>query len=235
VQRSIVPFHSLVDDVTGDSVQPDRSHDHSRGETRLSERVSAHGFHHTRGGEERAGSEKELHLGTLELVIAVRAARSNGSRPGRAQWLALAAVAGFSIVADQLTKQLIAGQLAAGTTVDAFGPLWFSHTDNTGFALGLLEDRRWLLPIATVLVVAATLAYFARIRRSSAAVSLSLGLIVGGSSANLIDRVFVGHVTDFVGIHLSPVFNLADVFIALGIAILIGREFFVRPPRLFGR
>jgi signal peptidase II len=141
-------------------------------------------------------------------------------RPTAAQWLALAVISTAALLSDQLTKQLIAARLAVGTTVEGIGPFWFSHTDNTGFALGLLSGRSWLVAAASALVILAAIAFFARSPRRWPGL-LAVPLIVGGSAANLLDRVRDGHVTDIFGLHVLPVFNLADVFITTGVLLLV--------------
>lgn len=145
------------------------------------------------------------------------------ARPRRAQWLALFAVAAAAILADQATKQIISTHLAVGRSIEAIGPLWVGHIDNRGLALGFLAPRSWLTLAAVAVVVAGAVAMFARGARARPARWLSFGLLLGGSAANLIDRVMVGHITDFVGLHLLPVFNLADLFIVAGLfAVAIG-------------
>ena len=52
---------------------------------------------------------------------------------------------------------------------------------------------------------------------------VALGLLIGGSVSNLVDRVRLGHVTDFLDLRYWPAFNLADVCIVVGVALLLGR------------
>jgi signal peptidase II len=64
--------------------------------------------------------------------------------------------------------------------------------------------------------------YFARSGRRHPALPVGLGLVLGGSIANLIDRVRLGRVTDFLDLEAWPAFNLADTFIVVGVAVLFG-------------
>ena len=66
------------------------------------------------------------------------------------------------------------------------------------------------------------LVFFARSGRRHPVLPVALGLVLGGSIANLIDRVRLGHVTDFLDLVAWPAFNLADTFIVVGVAILFG-------------
>jgi signal peptidase II len=64
------------------------------------------------------------------------------------------------------------------------------------------------------------LLFFARAGQRHALVPIALGLVVGGSVSNLVDRVRLGHVTDFLDFDYWPAFNLADTFIVVGVALL---------------
>ena len=65
------------------------------------------------------------------------------------------------------------------------------------------------------------LAYFARSGARHPVLPVGLGLVIGGSLSNLVDRVRLGHVTDFLDFTFWPAFNLADTFIVAGVAVLV--------------
>ena len=103
------------------------------------------------------------------------------------------------------------------------------HVRNTGVAFSLLStlDPRWaqpLLILATVLAMGAVLAYIAFLPCRGAA-PVGLGLILGGAIGNLIDRARLGYVVDFLDLywrnHHWPTFNVADVGISVGVALLL--------------
>lgn len=148
------------------------------------------------------------------------AERSLGA--GRAQWLVLLLVAGAVVVADQLTKQVVGRTLALGESVDIIGPFSIHHVQNSGIAFGLFASSTSIVIAITTLAVAAMLVFFARSGRRHPALPVGLGLVLGGSIANLVDRVRLGHVTDFLDFVAWPAFNLADTFIVFGVAILFG-------------
>ena len=141
---------------------------------------------------------------------------------GSAQWLALLVVAGAAVVADQVTKQVVGRTLALGDSVDIIGPFSIRHVQNSGIAFGLFASRTELVIGVTAVTVGLMLWFFARSGRRHPVLPVALGLVLGGSTANLIDRVRLGHVTDFLDLVAWPAFNLADTFIVVGVAILFG-------------
>jgi signal peptidase II len=141
---------------------------------------------------------------------------------GATQWLVLALVAGAAVVADQLTKQVVGRTLALGESVDIAGPFQIHHVQNSGIAFGLFASRTSIVIGVTAVAVCAMLVFFARSGRRHPVLPVALGLVLGGSIANLVDRVRLGHVTDFLDFVAWPAFNLADTFIVVGVAILFG-------------
>ena len=136
-------------------------------------------------------------------------------------WIGLLAVAFAAILADQVTKQLVTTQLALGESVHVVGPLEIRHVTNPGIAFGLFSTWATAVTILTAAAVGWMLFYFARSGARHPVLPVALGLLVGGSLANLIDRVRLGHVTDFLDLRFWPAFNLADSFIVVGVAILL--------------
>lgn len=139
---------------------------------------------------------------------------------GAAQWVVLGLVATAAVFADQLTKQVVGRTLALGESVDIVGPFSIHHVQNSGIAFGLFASRTSIVIAVTGVAVAAMLLFFARSGRRHPVLPVALGLVLGGSIANLIDRVRLGHVTDFLDFVAWPAFNLADTFIVVGVAIL---------------
>jgi signal peptidase II len=148
------------------------------------------------------------------------AERSLGA--GVSQWVALGPVAGAAVVADQLPKQVVGRTLTLGESVDIVGPFSIHHVQNSGIAFGLFGSRTSIVIAITGVAVGAMLVFFARSGRRHPVLPVALGLVLGGSIANLIDRVRLGHVTDFLDFVAWPAFNLADTFIVVGVAILFG-------------
>ena len=140
---------------------------------------------------------------------------------GWTQWVGLAAVAFASIGADQLTKAIVTSQLELNDSVQIAGPLSIHHVQNSGIAFGLFASATSLVILLTVAAVAWMLYFFARSGSRHPVLPVALGLVIGGSVSNLIDRVRLGHVTDFLDLKFWPAFNLADSFIVVGVAILL--------------
>jgi signal peptidase II len=147
------------------------------------------------------------------------AARSLGA--GVSEWLALAAVAIAAIAADQLTKHLVSTKLGLGDEVHVVGPLSIHHVQNSGIAFGLFASATAAVIVLTALAVGWMLVFFARSGSRHPVLPVALGLVIGGSVSNLVDRVRLGHVTDFLDLKFWPAFNLADSFIVVGVAILL--------------
>ena len=130
----------------------------------------------------------------------------------------MALAAGF---ADQLTKQIVSSRLALDESVHVVGPLTIHHVQNSGIAFGLFASATVVVIVLTTAAVVWMLWFFARSGQRHPVFPVALGLVIGGSVSNLIDRVRLGHVTDFLDLRFWPAFNLADTFICVGVAILI--------------
>jgi signal peptidase II len=139
---------------------------------------------------------------------------------GPAQWLALAVVAFTAAAADQLTKYLVVGTLELGDSVQIAGPLSIHHVRNTGIAFGLFSDATGVVIGLTSIAIAALVVFFARSGRRHPLLPVAVGLVLGGSLSNLVDRLRLGHVTDFIDFDYWPAFNLADTFIVVGVGLL---------------
>jgi signal peptidase II len=125
---------------------------------------------------------------------------------------------------DQASKAWAQASLLQGREVTVIGGwLWFRLAINSGATLGLLSGQNSLLLVVTlVIVVAIAVIVFRGFADGGRLASLALGLIAGGSVGNLIDRVRLGGVIDFIEVHLWPTdFNLADAAIRLGVVCLL--------------
>jgi signal peptidase II len=136
------------------------------------------------------------------------------------QWASLGAVVLAAIAADQLTKLIVASELAFDDALHVVGPFSIHHVQNSGIAFGLFASATPLVTALTALAVGWMLLYFARSGSRHPVLPVALGLLIGGSTSNLIDRIRLGHVTDFLDLRYWPAFNLADSFIVVGVGIL---------------
>ena len=137
------------------------------------------------------------------------------------QWLSLVAVALAGLGADQLTKWIVTSRLDLNDQVHVIGPFSIHHVTNSGIAFGLFASATPIVILLTGLAVAWMLYFFARSGSRHPVLPVALGLVSGGSVSNLLDRVRLGHVTDFLDFRYWPAFNLADTFIVIGVAALL--------------
>ncbi len=156
---------------------------------------------------------------TDALTPVSRATRSFAAT--RAQWLSLAGLVLAAVVADQLTKWIVASNLSLGDSLHVVGPFWIRHVQNSGIAFGFFPNALAAVIVLTAGAVAWMLAYFARSGGRHPVLPIALGLVIGGSISNLADRIRLGHVTDFLDFRYWPAFNLADSFIVIGVGIIL--------------
>ena len=132
------------------------------------------------------------------------------------------AIALLVIAADQATKVWARGSLRPDHEVTVIsGWLWFRLTSNSGASLGLLRGHNLVFLVASILVVAAVAVVVIRGAPGTVGAA-ALGAVAGGASSNLIDRVRLGSVIDFIEVHLWPTdFNLADAAIRLGVLVFV--------------
>jgi signal peptidase II len=170
---------------------------------------------------EQAPPAPDVRVGSATNGLAPVSSASRSLGAGPAQWLALAAVAGSALLADQLTKHLVSSQLDLGEELHVVGPFSIHHLQNSGIAFGLFASATGIVIALTTIAVAWMLVFFARSGARHPVLPAALGLVIGGSVSNLIDRVRLGHVTDFLDLRYWPAFNLADSFIVVGVVILL--------------
>ncbi len=126
------------------------------------------------------------------------------------------------IAADQLSKIWIRSNLAAGESLPETGLFRLTHVYNTGAAFGLFQDYSFLLTIVALTSVVALLLFVLVLYRrfpflDDMSSRLALGLLLGGTAGNLIDRLRFGAVTDFIDIGIWPGVNLADSAVTVGV------------------
>jgi signal peptidase II len=145
--------------------------------------------------------------------------------------LILPVTAALILIADQVTKYLVATQLAVGQSVDLIpwlAPVFsITHVTNTGVAFGMFQGLGSLFVIAHIVAAVAIIIYSRRLPPGQWVLRLALGLALGGAVGNLIDRVLHGYVVDFFDLNFwplqnFPVWNVADNSIVVGVALLIG-------------
>jgi len=144
---------------------------------------------------------------------------------GRPIWPIFLGLAATVIVADQLTKAWLVSVLAPGESMPIVGDyLRLVHSQNNGALFGLFRESALLFGLASIVVIGLIVAYHARSGRSRY-MSVALGLLLGGAIGNLIDRLRLGYVVDFVDAGIGNfrwyTFNVADAAISFAILFLI--------------
>lgn len=124
------------------------------------------------------------------------------------------------VLVDLATKMWVRSSLALGESLPEDWPVRLTHVNNTGAAFGLFQDRSIVFVVIAVVAVGLIFYYYRRLSADAWLIRLGLGLQLGGAIGNLIDRVLLGHVTDFIDFRVWPVFNIADSAIVGGVFVL---------------
>ncbi|MFC1942226.1 signal peptidase II [Chloroflexota bacterium] len=132
------------------------------------------------------------------------------------------------IFADQLSKTWIRANLAPGQSLFDAGFFQIVHVQNSGAAFGIFKGYSFTLTIIALIgiVVILLLVFFLHRRwpfLDSMLARVAIGLVTGGTIGNLIDRISMGHVTDFINFKVWPVFNVADSAVTVGVIIIVYR------------
>lgn len=151
------------------------------------------------------------------------------------RWGLFLGLAAVILVVDQLTKAWLVSTVAPGEALHVVGDwLRLVHGRNDGGLFGLFGGSAELFAIASMAVIAFIVVYHAR-ARPSLLLSVALGLLLGGAIGNLVDRIRLGYVVDFVDAGIGTLrfytFNAADSAISASILLLIVLALF---PRLAG-
>jgi signal peptidase II len=146
-------------------------------------------------------------------------------RAGRPHWITFLGLAAIVIAADQLTKAWLVAFLAPGQAVNVIGDwLRLVHSQNSGGLFGLLRDQAVPFGLVSLVVVGLIVLYHGR-STPNRYLSITLGLLLGGAIGNLIDRLRIGYVVDFVDAGVGGLrwytFNVADTAISFAIVLLL--------------
>ncbi len=135
------------------------------------------------------------------------------------KWLFITAA--LVILIDQITKLLVRIYIPLGNSVPEEGFFRFTYVTNTGGLWSLFQGYMTVLIIMSFVGMAAVLLCYIYFAYRWRLVTVALGLILGGSIGNQIDRLWLGEVTDFIDWGNWPVFNIADSGGVIGVAIIV--------------
>ena len=145
--------------------------------------------------------------------------------PARSETTTVIAVATSVAVIDQLTKFLLVSTFGPGRSASGVeivdGWLALEYTENRGAAFGLLSGLAPVLAAVSIAIVAGLFLLYMRQTEPPLWQTVAISAIAGGALGNLVDRVRLGHVVDYISIGPWPNFNVADSAITVGLLILV--------------
>lgn len=136
-------------------------------------------------------------------------------------------IAAVIVALDQWTKGLVRANIPPGGMWLPESLEWLSpyarivHWYNTGAAFGMFQNASMVLTVLAFIVIGVILYYYPRVEKVDWSLRLAMSMQLGGAIGNLIDRLTLGHVTDFISVGNFPVFNVADASISVGAAVLL--------------
>lgn len=142
-------------------------------------------------------------------------------------WIFLFGLTGAIVALDQWTKWLVRENLPFQGTWLPQGLDWLSpyarivHWYNSGAAFGMFQNGNLVFTILAFLVIGAILYYYPTVDRREWTLKLAMALQLAGAAGNLVDRLMMGKVTDFISVGSFPVFNVADSSITIGVIVLL--------------
>jgi signal peptidase II len=138
----------------------------------------------------------------------------------RAAWARAGIVLAAVFVADQVTKAIVRSNLHVGEKRDVVAFLDLVRVNNDGIAFGALGGGQVIVVVIVAAALVGLVVYFV-LTAGRPLVWLPTGLLLGGALGNVLDRVRLGAVTDFVKVPHWPAFNVADMAITVGVVVLV--------------
>ncbi|KOR33284.1 hypothetical protein TI05_01990 [Achromatium sp. WMS3] len=137
-------------------------------------------------------------------------------------------ISGWIIVLDQVTKKLAEQYLEPQRYIQLLPSLDLTLVYNAGAAFGFLNDaggwQRYFLIALTLFVLMVLINWLCKIDFKQKILGIGLGLTIGGAIGNMLDRIFIGEVVDFISLYYAawrwPAFNIADTAISIGVVLL---------------
>jgi len=118
---------------------------------------------------------------------------------------------------DQLVKYVIRQNFEIGESKDVISGIFqIRYIQNTGAAFSILEGKGIFLIVITVVAMLLLVLYMEVNKNDGTFFIITITMMIGGALGNIIDRMFMGYVTDMFDFQIWPVFNVADIFIVVG-------------------
>lgn len=137
----------------------------------------------------------------------------------------------IAVILDQAIKFVVRTNMDLHSSIAVIdGIFHITYIQNTGAAFSILRGHTYGLILITVAITIGILIYLYKLRKTAYwSLMLSLSLIVAGGVGNIIDRLSLGYVVDFLDLRVWPIFNLADIYVCTGCALLVIYVFFIEP------
>lgn len=133
------------------------------------------------------------------------------------------------LLADQYSKLVVQQDMIVGQSIPIIHKIFhFTYVQNTGGAFGILRGCTNLFIIVSIMVIVLIVYFMFKEGKRDTFIKIVFSIVLGGAISNLIDRVRLGYVVDFIDFQVWPVFNIADSAITVGMILLLIYLFFKR-------
>ena len=140
------------------------------------------------------------------------------------EYAVYATVIALGIIIDQITKLVAVKELTdCGSVTFIKGLIDFTYVENRGMAWGMFADHRWVFMVFSTVAIVVLTGFLVSGKSPSKLYSTAISLVISGGVGNMIDRVALGYVVDFIEVLFFefPVFNVADCFVVVGSVLLL--------------
>jgi len=140
------------------------------------------------------------------------------------KYVILGGIIALILVVDLVTKHLASAKLGNDTVTIIPHLIDFKYTTNRGAAWGIMEGKQAFLIFLAVLFVAVFVWYYIKEKHKTWLLTTAVGLLIAGCLGNMIDRIFLSYVRDFIMFDFwksFPIFNFADIALCIGVALFI--------------
>ncbi len=125
------------------------------------------------------------------------------------------------LLLDQIVKYAVRANMVQGQSIPIISGIFhLTYIENPGAAFGILSNHRILFLVMTVAITGIMFYLYLQLRNKKSLTAFSLALVISGAIGNFIDRFFQGTVTDMFDFQIWPIFNIADICICVGLALL---------------
>jgi signal peptidase II len=125
-------------------------------------------------------------------------------------------------ILDQLVKWLVQTEMDLGETIPVIPHIFhLTYIHNPGAAFGILPHQEWFFLAIVVVLFGAYFVMRKKIPQKPVYFPMAVAMLLGGALGNAIDRVRYGSVVDFFDFRIWPIFNVADIFICVGVALIV--------------